>query len=431
VNYSWQRFNGKAPGTQPSVAVGNLANIDSLTTPDAQSVVIKLKAPDASILNRLGDEYNMLLMPKETGTAFDPTKTLVGSGPWIFVSTDANVSKFKRNPTWHFGPDLPYMDGVEGYVFTDFAPALTQFQGGNLDLLQGFQHADDYKNAKANVKGLQFQPIYSPFMAYVSFQMNDKSGQWQDPRVRQAISMSLDRNAIFEAVYDTTGFKALGVDIPVVQHNFMPAGFGPDWWLDPNGTKIDPAVKPFWQYSPDDAKKLLSAAGFPNGFSVNYHYTTGFGPDFAKAAELTGEYITKIGIKLNVIVEDANSVYFPKTFLGNYDGIAYQYEGLSTPQETLSLMYLPGGSRNHSNVNDPDVTAQINAFVAELDPKKAQQLAYDFQNKQGQKFYYAPAVYNAGPSFTGAYPYVGGFGQWNALRTGGYSVTYSHYGLNK
>ena len=83
------------------------------------------------------------------------------------------------------------------------------------------------------------------------------------------------------------------------------------------GSKIDPAVKPFFQYDPQGAKQLLTAAGFPNGFSVNYHYTLGFGPDYAKAAELTGEFITKIGVKLNVVVEDYNSVYIPHTFRGD------------------------------------------------------------------------------------------------------------------
>jgi ABC-type transport system substrate-binding protein len=164
---------------------------------------------------------------------------------------------------------------------------------------------------------------------------------------------------------------------------------------------------------------------------VNYHYTLAFGPDFAKAAELTGEYISKIGIKLNAVVEDFNSVYISHTFIGDYDGIAYQYEGLATPQQVLAYMFLPGGSRNQSNINDAGVTNQVNAFVAELDVKKALQLAHDFQNQMGQKFYYVPSVYNAGPNFGAAWPYVQGFGHWNGLHTGGYVEAYSRYALNK
>jgi peptide/nickel transport system substrate-binding protein len=356
---------------------------------------------------------------------------MVGSGAWIFGSADATVTKFKRNPTWHFGPDRPFLDAAEAYNVPDFATALAQFKGGNLDVLTGLQKADDVKGVKDAIKGVQLAALYNPFMSYVSFQLNDKSAPWQDPRVRQALSMSIDQNAVFEAVYDTTGFKALGISIPVRQHNFMPAGFGPNYWVDPTGPNEDPTVKPFFQYNPDNAKKLLAAAGFPNGFTASYHYTMGFGPDIAKAAELVGEYITKIGVKLNVMVDDYTSVYVPKTFRGDYDGIAFQYEGISTPQQTLAVMYLPGGSRNHSNVNDPEVTAQVNAILAEIDTKKAQQLMYDFQNKMGQKFYYIPAVYSAGPSFNAGQPYVQGFGQWQALRGGWFNVTYTYYGLNR
>src|SRR5262249_22318947 len=73
VLFSWQRFSGQAAGSQPALSAGDLANVDSVTTPDASSIVIKLKAPDSTTLNRLGDEFDMLIMPKETGAAFDPT----------------------------------------------------------------------------------------------------------------------------------------------------------------------------------------------------------------------------------------------------------------------------------------------------------------------------------------------------------------------
>ena len=74
----------------------------------------------------------MAILPRETGVAYDPTQTMVGSGAWMWEELRDGVSwKVQRNPGWHNAP-LPYFDGVEDIVL-ESAQQLTQFQAGNID----------------------------------------------------------------------------------------------------------------------------------------------------------------------------------------------------------------------------------------------------------------------------------------------------------
>ena len=79
--------------------------------------------------------FNMHIMPRETGSAFDPNVTMVGSGPFIWDEFVQDVSfKVVRNPEWFNGPDVPYLDAVHELAIEPLT-ALTQFQAGGIDLL--------------------------------------------------------------------------------------------------------------------------------------------------------------------------------------------------------------------------------------------------------------------------------------------------------
>src|SRR5581483_9688121 len=101
-------------------------------------------------------------------------------------------------------------------------------------------------------------------------------------------------------------------------NNIIPTGMGPDW-LDPIGPKADPDVKNLFTYSPDNAKKLLAAAGYPDGITTDLHYTTGYGALFTQHAELVIQMVAKGGFKLNAKIDDFTSVFQPKTFFGDFD----------------------------------------------------------------------------------------------------------------
>jgi peptide/nickel transport system substrate-binding protein len=178
------------------------------------------------------------------------------------------------------------------------------------------------------------------------------------------------------------------------------------YWLDPRGDKANAETRRAFSYDPEGAKKLLAEAGYPNGFTANYHMSTSLGPQHVQLGELVHGYLGRIGVRLNTIVEDFASVFVTKTFVGNYDGLAWNYEGVSEPGMVLDAMYKPRGSRNQSNVNEPEVTALVDAVQSELNVEKRRQMILDIQNTLAPRMYYAPVVWWAGPIWTAFAPQV-------------------------
>ena len=134
VVFSWTRFSGNAPGSTPSTRLVNLMMVSSVTAADPLTVVWKLKEPYPFFLARLADPKTFFIMPKETGTGFDPSQKVVGSGPWVLQEYQPNtVIKFARHTGWHFGPELPYFDNIVVNIIPTYATQLSQFQAGNLD----------------------------------------------------------------------------------------------------------------------------------------------------------------------------------------------------------------------------------------------------------------------------------------------------------
>ncbi len=196
VVFSWNRLTGKLPGTTPSVRAEDIQMVETVTAVDQYTVVFRLKNPYPFFLQKLADPKVLFIMPKETGTVFNPAEKVVGSGPWVLVEfVPGRLARFKRHPNWHLGPDRPYIDEVVVNVIPEYATQLSQFLGGNLDwaTVQG----PDLKRVVDTVKGAQIyeRPPYP--LSVLNF--SPRESRWEDERLRWAVSMALDRDAMLDA----------------------------------------------------------------------------------------------------------------------------------------------------------------------------------------------------------------------------------------
>ena len=112
----------------------------------------------------------------------------------------------------------------------------------------------------------------------------------QDPRVRRAISLAIDRRAIVERLMD---------GLAVAADQYAPPAMP--------GAVADPPPR---QYDPVAAKKLLAEAGYPDGFALTLAATNDRYINDAKVAQALGQFLTRIGIKVNVDVMP-QTVFFP------------------------------------------------------------------------------------------------------------------------
>lgn len=395
--FTYQRLLGKTPNSKPSPNSGRFASaVDSFSAPDASTFTVKLKAPFYPALSLFAHGFFAFIMPKETDTTIDPTKTMVGSGAWMLTKYDPSTgATMTRNPQWHFGPDAPYFDSIDMPIIPDINNRVAQFLAGKVDLTVNLV-PDNLVHIQSQIKNVPFIVGEVGFSG-IAFSQKDANAPWvKDVRVRQAMSNSNDRDGTAEAAYSYSALKKIGINLPIQWDNFIPPAW-PALWLDPQGKDIDPNVAKFFKFDPQAAKQLLSAAGFANGFDLNFHYPPIYGPDYTTITELSAELLTKIGINTKVVEEDYASVYTTQTKKGNYDGIA-----LTSNLEPEGSMFLEdfirtGGGTNLSTVSDLDFDQRLTAAQAILDVNKRKQAMFDLQNYLDGKMYYVPLQSSTGP----------------------------------
>jgi peptide/nickel transport system substrate-binding protein len=349
---------------------GSLGMIDAaqISTPDSHTVVFKLKYPYAPFTKIVASPlYAWILSREALAGAYDPTKQLIGSGPFLFDSYTPDVAfSFKRNPDW-FEKGRPYVDGAHYAIIPDSAQQVAQFKAGNLDELSRItaNNLDTVKrdNPKATLYTGSPDTVYA-----LCGQLGDPTSPWADVRVRHAFSMLLDRAGIGAAAY---GDKATPQAV-------VPLSYG-KWALKPQD--LDPNLAQNYKYDVAAAKKLLGEAGATN-LSLKLAYApNGYAQPYATIAETVSSMINAAGIKTNLVAVDYNSEYvnggkgyrfgnFPKDTLVFGVGTG----GYTEIDEILFAYYDSKSDRRNSQINDPTFDAMLDKgrmLVNESDRLKA------------------------------------------------------------
>ncbi|MCX7617039.1 ABC transporter substrate-binding protein [Tepidiforma sp.] len=405
ITFSWGKMTAETSANRSQVAF-----VDRMETPDASTVVFKLKEPNAAFLDVFADANLFWVMPKEAAGGsggFDPTKVAIGSGPWVLQSYTPSVGfKFAKNPNWHFS-GFPLMDGVEIAIIPEYANRLAQFQAGNTDI-SGL-NAEDLVNVKNALPKVQLYGEVSQLLSFFYMDSNPDSPWNKDPRVRQAISMSTDRAALLDLAYNVKKLKDAGLAVSERWNNLIPAGLE-RFWLDPLSSAQGETSK-YFKYDPAEAKKLLAAAGYPDGFSTVYQYTANrYGSAFNAVAEANIQYLNAIGIKTTTDVQDYSSKYITQTFTGNFTGIAFGYETPFPEAGSYPIRFFTDNPLNHSKVKDPELEQLAKQQQRELDPAKRKEIFFEIQRKNAAKMWYIPQNMGAGTGWTGYQEWVKNIG---------------------
>ena len=401
LTYSWGRMTDPKNATSSQVSF-----VEKVEYPDSKTMKFTFKTPNAAFLEMLADANLFWVMPKEAGSGgFDPTKQSIGSGPWIFDSyVPSSIIKFKKNPDWH-NKGFPLMDTLDYSIQTAYATRRAQFLAGTLDLLDIIN--DDLIDVKNQIKDVKLVGALTPLTNFFYFD-NDPTSPWNKDtqgRVRQAVSMAIDRSGLTELLYNVKKLQAAGLDIPTPWNNIIPAGMT-KFWLDPQGPDAGDSGK-FFKYDVAGAKALLAAAGYPDGFETTVQWpATVYGATYETAAQASVQYLQDIGIKCNVDEQNYPAKYFPQTFAGNFKGIAY---GLETPFPeggSYPIRYFTPNPNNHGHIDDPALAALAIKQQGELDPEKRKQDMWDIQRMNAAKMYYVPSQVGASVGFVSAQSWV-------------------------
>jgi peptide/nickel transport system substrate-binding protein len=215
-----------------------LADVDTIELVDPHRLRLRLKKPDGWVLRALA-EIPILPMHVYDGSLL-AGGALVGTGPWKLGSNKGGIVHLVKNDKYWGGPVA--ISDVEFVYQPDAAVALTEAKRGDLDIVPALipAHWPEQANAPgltAGFKPLQLEP---PRMRYLAF--NAARAPLDDPRVRHALALLVDRRAIAKHVFGGLARPAL-------------------WPIWPGGP-VDGPEGAVPEFDPAAAGKLLDAAGW-------------------------------------------------------------------------------------------------------------------------------------------------------------------------
>jgi ABC-type transport system substrate-binding protein len=397
VIFSWNRYKSVSPRRGELSAEANpAAPIQSLTATDARTLVIKLNKPVSTILSSLtgGVPGTPYIVPREAENpaVLDLRGTLAGSGPWSLEEwVPSSRMTFRKNPG--FGQDprgVPYMDGIEFIDLNEYATILAQFKTGQFyDTFNNFL-PDDILATKAEIPALEVQTPGITFANVRGFYGQEPDSAFKDERVRQAMSMTWDRDLFIEVAYNTKRFEDAGLPVETSYDNALRGITFAGWFLDPQSKEFGPNTR-FFKHDLAEAKKLQQAAGFANGIDYNVYFGT--------LARHTASYGTHLDMLFGMARD--SGMWRPNQTELNFDtewntnfrnnrgkfvGMAFIFDtGESDPANDLYSHYHSSGSRFFGG--DAKMDKLLDDMLAEFDREKRTQLSHDVQRYEGEKFW--------------------------------------------
>ncbi len=292
VVFSWSKFVRLSAAAQDlayNAEKAPGAPVESASAPDARTVVFKLKQPDSSLVQLFTSASHFFVMPRESDTRFDPRADARGHGPWTIEEyRPSALFTLARNPDYYL-KDRPFIDRIEAPIVVDYAQRLAQFRAGNIWTdVHGLLQQDVVQTKKDVPESLlrQDDSFATAVSSFLSFGY-EGSSPFKDVRLRQALSMLIDREAFIDVIANREGFRREGLELPVAYHTVVGAGWT-GFWLDPYDVGEFGPNHVFLKLNPAEAKKLLAAAGHANGLDFDFFYNrdTNYGPTYHKIAEL-------------------------------------------------------------------------------------------------------------------------------------------------
>ena len=436
VTFSWNRFATKSSFRSTMVnSIDPEAPVVSVTAPDKSTVVAKLAFPFGPFNIYFGYYRYGQIMPVESdGGGFDPRSDARGTGVWRLKSYTPSVGyEYERNPDWYDASRV-FLNGISYAVLPEYSTALAQFQVGRVGTYEVLPQ--DILSTKQLHPEMLLQPgeQFPTSSSWIRFSYLPNS-PFRDERVRQALSLLLDRQLYVDTFGNVDQFSKNGLDVPTRFHSPIPCGME-GFWADPKDEAAIGAGAKYFKYDPAEAKKLLTAAGHSGPVQTKFTYATSSPQE--EAAVLKEMWEKNGDFRLTSSVVDFVNEFRPN-YSQNFDqheGIAFSgAQGYPDVDGWLWVYYKDGSPRaGHVDSNgkpDSELNRLITAQRSELDEKKRATLVKDFQRHAASKVYMLNTP-GAATEFKLAWPWLGNFGMFRSNQESWpASEGYTHYWIDE
>lgn len=367
---SFQRLKEMLPRTKPFTD-----HITSIQATGKNTVQFKTDIPFPALVSDLFalSRGAFVVAPEAAvgGKYEDPAKTHIGTGPFVFNRyVPAVRMDYQRNPDY-FDQPKPYLDAVVYYVMPEMSTRLAALRSGKINLVKDVDGGSilDVKRLSPNLT-----PYVCEGQSPEHIYMRTDLAPYNDLRVRQAISLAINRQGIIDAIFQGEG------RITPVLPSVLPGAM--------TIQDFPPEIRKYLEFRPDEARALLREAA-PAGLKVQLRGTPRYPSPYPELIQAVAADLQKVGFQVEIDMQEYGA-YTRTTLLGDFPQMALTH-GLTTAE--ADAKGLPGyhsksgWGNNRSHVTDPELDSMIDRWLVTLDDQQRKALGWDIQKYVVQKAY--------------------------------------------
>jgi peptide/nickel transport system substrate-binding protein len=328
-----------------------LIQLSSVEVVDELTATLTLATPWTALPSVLAGVNGLMVSPTAAADAEAFKRKPVGTGPYELVEWSSSDKAVLKRFDGYWGDPAPLDELVFKFIAIE-AARVAAFEAGELDAFTTIVVATEEDAAAGGA-----QVTSPPPTGYGMTYYNLTRPPFDDVRVRQALALASDRDAISAAYQGQTFAEA----------SQSPLFTDSEWWAEP-------AVRD--SFDPEAAKALLDDYGQPVKFT--FKLLSG-SQEIEDAVRATIEYWKEIGIEAELQMVPDLATYVTDVVTGNYDAVGWLAGSSGDPDTVLYNLLHSGGASNYGKYSNPEMDALLDQGRVSNDDAERKQIYADVQ----------------------------------------------------
>ena len=381
VKATYERIANPPAGVR-SIRKAAYSDIASIETPDANTVVFKLKARNASMLTNFASPWDCIYSAaKLKQDPKFPEKNILGTGPFKFAEHAAGSHWVGERFKDYFVPGRPYLDGYRAIFIRNTAARVNALQAGEV-LVEFRGHSPADRDKLKAALGDKIVVHESPWICSLVVTFNTEKKPFDDARVRRALTLALDRWQGAQALSKIAIVRDVG--------GLLRPGF--DLATPPEALTTLPGYGKDIAKARAEAKKLLADAGVSN---LKFKFLNRNIPmPYTPVGVFLIDQWRQIGVQVEHDQPETKA-YIANLRGGNYEaGLDFNCDAVDDPNLQLAKYISADRSPiNYGRYTDRKLDELYDKQKGELDPQKRAAILREFEKRALTEAYTFPTIW--------------------------------------
>lgn len=369
-------------------------NINYVHSSSDHEVTIYLNRPQPSLLSLLASGFSPIY-PCHVPAAQMRVKP-IGTGPFKFDSfVQFDRVKLVRNPDY-WKPKRPYLDGIEFTIISSTQTALLSFLAGRFDITFPWEVTiPQLREARRPSSKVVCET--ASMNNNTNLLVNRDAAPFDNPNIRRALSLALDRRAFIASVNGGEGETG---------GTLQPQGDGL-WGMPPERLAAIEGYGPDVTQNRERARALMAKAGYDQNHRLQMKVATRGIALYRNPSQLLIDQLKEIHIQATLDVVET-SHWFTRLNRKEYSvAVNTTGNGVDDPDQTFYENFSCRSERNYNGYCNPEIERLFDVQSAEPDFEKRRQMAWDIDAKLLADGARPPIMWNR--AATCWQPYVRGY----------------------